>query len=121
MWIYYDSRTGNVERFMEKVRELRNWNLQKISPDLQANHPGHLVTFTTRIGEIPETTLQFLQASSSNIKTVSSSGNRNWGRNFARAADIVSQELQIPVSLKFELSGTKKDVNNFIEILEKYT
>ncbi|WP_069659702.1 class Ib ribonucleoside-diphosphate reductase assembly flavoprotein NrdI [Arcticibacter eurypsychrophilus] len=119
MWIYYDSKTGNVERFMEKLRVLRDWNLQKIGPDLQVNHPGHLVTFTTRIGEIPESTVQFLSTHAGNIMTVSSSGNRNWGQNFARAADLVSLKYQIPVSLKFELSGTKKDVNNFIEILEQ--
>lgn len=121
MWIYYDTKTGNVERFMEKVKELRNWNLQRISPNLQAEHPGHLVTFTTRIGEVPETTLQFMKQSAACIKTVSSSGNRNWGQNFGRAADQVASHYQIPVSMKFELSGTKTDVKKFIEILEQYT
>lgn len=121
MWIYYDSKTGNVERFMEKVKELRNWHLQRISPGLQAKHPGHLVTFTTRIGQVPESTMQFMQQYASCIQTVSSSGNRNWGQNFARAADHVSSHYHIPVSMKFELSGTKSDVINFIEILEQYT
>lgn len=121
MWIYYDSKTGNVERFMEKVREHRDWHLQRIGPDLQPEHPGHLVTFTTRMGEVPETTLQFMKQYGNRIQTVASSGNRNWGQNFARAADKVASHYQIPVSLKFELAGTRRDVTRFIEILEQYT
>ncbi len=117
-WIYYDSKTGNVARFMEKVAELTGWTVQKIQPDMHVQHDGHLVTFTTRFGEVPETTQYFLQSASAHLHSVSSSGNRNWGRNFAIAGEKIAAEYGIPLALKFELSGTNEDVNEFIAIIK---
>lgn len=117
-WIYYDSKTGNVARFMQKVAELTGWNVQKIQPDMEVQHEGHLVTFTTRFGEIPETTRSFLQSAGAYLRSVSSSGNRNWGRNFALAGEKIAAEYEIPLALKFELSGTQEDVNEFIAIIK---
>ncbi|MFC7524513.1 class Ib ribonucleoside-diphosphate reductase assembly flavoprotein NrdI [Parapedobacter sp. GCM10030251] len=117
-WIYYDSKTGNVARFMEKVAELTGWTVQKIQPDLEVQQEGHLVTFTTRFGEVPETTKSFLQSASRFLLSVSSSGNRNWGRNFAMAGEKIATEYGIPLALKFELSGTQEDVNEFIAIIK---
>ena len=119
MWIYYDTKTGNVQRFIEKIRELRGWHLEKISPGLHIRQPAHLITFTTRIGEVPDSTLSFVRVNAPYIKSVSSSGNRNWGANFALAADKLSAQLGVPVALKFELSGTSKDVNTFIHEIEQ--
>lgn len=117
-WIYYDSKTGNVERFMQKVAELTGWMIQKIHPDIEVTHEGHLVTFTTRFGEVPETTKAFLQYASPYLRSVSSSGNRNWGSNFALAGDKIANEYGIPLAFKFELSGTNEDVNEFIGIIK---
>jgi len=117
-WIYYDSKTGNVERFMQKVADLTGWVVQKIQPDMTVEREGHLVTFTTRFGEVPETTKHFLQYASSYLLSVSSSGNRNWGRNFALAGEKIANEYGIPLALKFELSGTNEDVNEFIAIIK---
>ncbi|WP_257668917.1 class Ib ribonucleoside-diphosphate reductase assembly flavoprotein NrdI [Parapedobacter tibetensis] len=116
-WIYYDSKTGNVERFMQKVADLTGWAVRKIQPGMKVGHDGHLVTFTTRFGEIPETTKNFLQYASSYLHSVSSSGNRNWGRNFALAGDKIASEYGLPLALKFELSGTMEDVKEFIDII----
>lgn len=117
-WIYYDSKTGNVERFMQKVADRTGWNIQKIEPAMNVTHKGHLVTFTTRFGEVPDTTSNFLLEASPHLLSVSSSGNRNWGRNFALAGDRISAEYGIPLALKFELSGTEEDVNEFIAIIK---
>ncbi len=116
-WIYYDSKTGNVERFMQKVAELTGWMVQKIQPGMAIEHEGHLVTFTTRFGEVPETTKNFLQYASPYLHSVSSSGNRNWGRNFALAGDKIASEYGLPLAFKFELSGTIEDVEQFIDII----
>jgi len=116
--IYYDSKTGNVARFMQKVAELTGWTVEKIHPGMEVQHEGHLVTFTTRFGEIPETTKTFLQSASRQLLSVSSSGNRNWGRNFAMAGEKIATEYNIPLALKFELSGTQEDVNEFIAIIK---
>jgi protein involved in ribonucleotide reduction len=55
---------------------------------------------------------------SDRIFSVSSSGNRNWGRNFAVAADKVSEMYDIPLAFKFELSGTMEDINQFVDIIK---
>ncbi|HZH55399.1 MAG TPA: class Ib ribonucleoside-diphosphate reductase assembly flavoprotein NrdI [Sphingobacteriaceae bacterium] len=117
--IYYDSRTGNVARFIEKVKEATGWEFCKIDADQQVFERGHLITFTTRFGEIPESTRQFLTHSGSYMDSVSSSGNRNWGRNFGVAADQISTNYGIPIVLKFELSGTQDDVAYFINHIKE--
>ena len=116
-WIYYDTKTGNVERFIQKVAQLTGWQVQKIQPGMTAEHEGHLVTFTTRFGEVPETTRNFLQHAGPCLRSVSSSGNRNWGRNFGLAGDRIAAEYGLPLAFKFELSGTMDDVKEFIDII----
>ncbi|QUB96193.1 class Ib ribonucleoside-diphosphate reductase assembly flavoprotein NrdI [Leptotrichia sp. oral taxon 218] len=121
MIIYYDSKTGNVQRFMEKIKDERpDWEIIKINPDLEAKEDGHFVTFTTKIGEVPETTAEFLKKNSKYIKSISSSGNMNWGVYFAVAADKIKEEYKIPVCMKFELSGTNREVKHFIDYVEKF-
>lgn len=120
MIIYYDSKTGNVQRFMEKIKDERpDWEIIKINPDLEAKEDGHFVTFTTKIGEVPETTAEFLKKNSKYIKSISSSGNMNWGVYFAVAADKIKEEYKIPICMKFELSGTNREVKHFIDYVEK--
>ena len=121
MIIYYDSKTGNVQRFMEKIKDERpDWEIIKINPDLEAKEDGHFVTFTTKIGEVPETTAEFLKKNSKYIKSISSSGNMNWGVYFAVAADKIKEEYKIPICMKFELSGTNREVKHFIDYVEKF-
>jgi len=99
MYIYYDSKTGNVQRFVKKMeRQRSDW---------------HFI-------EVPETTDKFLENENNRklIKSVSSSGNRNWGVFFAVAADKIQEKYGIPVLMKFELSGTNTEVENYINYLE---
>jgi len=120
-WIYYDSKTGNVERFVKRLKEHRNWNIRKIDDAFQPTHPGHLITYTTGIGEVPLSTLRFLQSNSQFVETVTSSGNKNWGSNFALAATKISKEFKLPVLMQFELSGTMADLQKFIDNIEGNT
>ncbi len=115
MTIYYDSKTGNVERFIAKVSAITNWRCIKITSSMFVFDYGHFVTYTTKIGSIPDSTSAFMNENREYILSVSSSGNMNWGDNFARAADKVSKEHHIPILIKFELSGLVRDVNNFIQ------
>lgn len=116
--IYYDSKTGNVQRFMDKVAQITGWTTTRIQKDMIAEDAGHLVTFTTNFGQMPALTEEFLNNNSSKIYSVTSSGNRNWGRNFGVAADKVSAIYDIPLAFKFELSGTMEDINQFIDIIK---
>ncbi len=120
MIIYYDSKTGNVERFIEKVRLLTEWNCVKIYDGITVHEIGHLITFTTRIGQVPLSTLLFMNQWHPYIISVSSSGNMNWGTNFALAANAISQKYKIPILLKFELAGLDRDINSFIQKVTDY-
>ena len=121
MFVYYDSKTGNVQRFIDKIKkEKPEWSFVKISGDMEISENGHLVTFTTNFGEIPDTTEKFLGSENNRkyIKSVSSSGNMNWGTLFGKAADKIEQTYGIPVLMKFELSGTHVQVEYFINSIE---
>ena len=121
MFVYYDSKTGNVQRFIDKIKKERpEWSFVKISSDMEISENGHLVTFTTNFGEIPDTTEKFLENENNRkyIKSVSSSGNMNWGTLFGKAADNIEEKYGIPVLMKFELSGTSKEIRNYIKYLE---
>jgi nrdI protein len=121
MFVYYDSKTGNVQRFIDKIKKERpEWSFVKISGDMEILENGHLVTFTTNFGEIPDTTEKFLKNENNRkyIKSVSSSGNMNWGTLFGKAADNIEEKYGIPVLMKFELSGTHVQVEYFINSIE---
>jgi protein involved in ribonucleotide reduction len=117
-WIYYDSKTGNVERFMNRLKLYRDWNLQKIDAAFRPEHPGHLVTYTTGFGEVPLSTMEFLRENSGLIRSVTASGNKNWGPNYGLAATKIAEEFQLPVLMRFELSGTMADIQQFIDKIE---
>jgi protein involved in ribonucleotide reduction len=117
-WIYYDSKTGNVERFLNRLKLQRNWNIQKIDASFTPEFAGHLVTYTTGFGEVPASTLQFLNNNHSLIRSISSSGNKNWGPNYALAATKIAAAYKLPILMQFELSGTMADIQQFIEKIE---
>jgi|AGTN01.2.fsa_nt_gi ribonucleoside-diphosphate reductase 2, operon protein nrdI len=114
MTVYFDSKTGNVARFIEKVRSRTGWECVKISDSMLVNQAGHLVTYTTKIGSVPETTARFMERNSPLILSVSSSGNLNWGQNYGLAGNKIAEAYHIPLLLKFELSGLEQNVNEFI-------
>ena len=121
MFVYYDSKTGNVQRFIDKLKkEKPEWNFIKITDNMEISEKGHLVTFTTNFGEIPDTTEKFLENENNRkyIKSVSSSGNMNWGTLFGKAADNIEEKYGISVLMKFELSGTHVQVEYFINSIE---
>ena len=120
MIIYYDTLTGNTKRFAEKVQKKRpEWEIIKIKPKEIINRPGHLITFTIGIGNIPLTTTIFVKNNTQNILTISSTGNRNWGENFGLAADKISKHYKIPFLMKIEMSGLQNDVDDFIRLVEE--
>lgn len=126
--IAYDSRTGNVERFIKKLKsELadRNssdfeWIFYKIEEDLILEENFHFITFTTNFGEVPLKTKIFLNNNSEKMQSVSSSGNMNWGPMYGKAANKISGEFGVPILVKFELSGTRDDIKKVIGGLENY-
>lgn len=116
MLIVYDSLTGNVERFVEKL----GMRAIKIKDGLIVKEPFVLITYTCGMGDVPESTMKFLlRGNFINLRGVASSGNRNWEPLFAMAGEKISIRFGVPLLLKFELSGTDEDVRALKEQIEK--
>jgi protein involved in ribonucleotide reduction len=114
--IAFDSRTGNVKRFVAKL----DMNCIQISENLFVKEPFVLITYTTGFGEIPKLTTAFLSNNHTNLIAVSSSGNKNWGAKYGRSADVIAAQYNVPIISKFELSGTQNDVAAFREGIRIY-
>lgn len=112
MLIVYDSLTGNVQRFISKLTNVRT---VKIEDNLIIDEPYVLVTYTFSYGNVPESTANFLKANARFMRGVAASGNRNWGDFYGRAGKLISEQYQVPLLATFELSGTQKDLMNFNE------
>ena len=115
MVIMYDSLTGNTARFIHKLP----FESIKITDDMIVDQEFVLVTFTTGLGSVPETTLTFLKRNNQYLRGISSGGNKNFGTNFAVAADDISKMYNVPIISKFELAGTPTDVDIFLKGLNK--
>ncbi|QMV43663.1 class Ib ribonucleoside-diphosphate reductase assembly flavoprotein NrdI [Cohnella cholangitidis] len=111
MLIVYDSKTGNVRRFIDKLK----LPAIQIEDSMHVDQNFILVTYTTGFGQVPEKVMSFLKRNHDRLKGVSASGNRNWGDGFALSADRISEMYGVPVISKFELSGTTRDVERFVQ------
>lgn len=130
--LFYDTMTLNTKKFCDKIKKkfgnkiavhninkiLDDFGYYKVSGgvDMINNIEYHLITYTIMQGEVPQTTLDFLEKYhwKNKIKTISSTGQKNWGNElFAKAVDVVNEKYpNIQKGLKIELQGTTKDVNN---------
>jgi protein involved in ribonucleotide reduction len=114
--VVYDSLTGNVKRFVDKL----GCRSVKIDDTLQVHEPYYLITYTIGNGQAPLSTFRFLQENSRYLIAVASSGNRNWGSNYARAAHVISSRYHVPVLHTFELAGTVEDVDLFLKEADRF-
>jgi protein involved in ribonucleotide reduction len=112
MIIVYASMTGNVRRFVSRL-PFPSVDIKTIDA---VTEPYVLVTYTFNFGGVPQEVTEFLKHPD-NVKYlcgVASSGNRNWGALFAKAADTLAQRYNVPILHKFELSGADDDIKHFI-------
>ncbi len=117
MLVAYDSRTGNVRRFINKL----NLPAVQIDDKMTLDEPFVLITYTTGFGEVPAKVQSFLKNNYARCVAVAASGNRNWGECFGRSADIIARTYGVPVLSKFELAGTTQDVERFKQGVARYT
>jgi protein involved in ribonucleotide reduction len=114
MLIVYDTFSGNTKDFVHKLP----YECCHISEyDGFSNYI--LVTYTVGFGQTPDITEDFLFYNNEKMMGVSSSGNKIWGKNYAKAAENISIKYNVPLISKFELKGTKEDVKYFIERVDK--
>lgn len=113
MIVFFDSKTGNVKKFTNKIKykSIPIFHEEKIQ---LPTSPFILVTFTTKFGEVPPKTKTFLnRADTSLLRGVAVSGNKVWGSNYGKAGDLISKAYSVPLLLKFELAGMPSDVRKF--------
>lgn len=82
----------------------------KVKPGLEINEPYVLITYTTGFGKVPKSVEEFLKSNHRQLQGVVVSGNRNWGALFANAGDLISEQYNVPLLYKFEISGNENDV-----------
>src|SRR5699024_4094058 len=104
--------TGNICRFLNSMDIPDNYELYQISVANvrdKLDESYILVTPTYGFGAVPDTVKEFLQANSYNLVAVASSGNRNWGQNFARAGEYISSDYSVEIQMKFEPSSRPQE------------
>lgn len=112
MLVYYTSLSGNVRRFLARLP--KDFEARDIKTNPVANEPFIFVTYTFGFGQVPAQAAKWLNENGRHMIGVASSGNRNWGDNFAKAGDLIARKYDVPLLLKFELSGTAQNSAEFI-------
>jgi protein involved in ribonucleotide reduction len=116
MLIVYVSLTGNIERFLNEV-DYKN-KLKLTSGDEIIDSKFILITYSINYGDIPIIISKFLKNNHKNCLGVIGSGNKNWGNLYCGAINKINQIYNIPILLKFELSGNMEDRVKFMEIMD---
>lgn len=116
MNIVYDSMLGKTKAFALELSQATGLPVYPIH-DYDLDAPYVLLTYTIHFGQVPDTTEEFLLEHATELVGVASGGNRVWGDNFGRAADLIGERYQVPVLHKFELCGNPADIDTMRERL----
>jgi len=104
--IAFASRTGNVRHIVRRLR----LPAVEIDEHTALRQPFLLITYTDKLGEVPEAVSRFMARNGAYCRGVAVSGNRNFGpHNFGRAGDIIAGQWRIPLIRKMELRGFPGD------------
>lgn len=117
--IAYYSFTGQNRRFIEKTQKKIRIECININSKSKVDKRFILLTSTLGFGQVPDEVKKFLENNHKNMIAVVSSGNRNWGSNFAKSGDAISEQYNVPLINKQELSGSEKDVAILISFIEQ--
>ena len=121
--IIYASRTGNVRSIVNRLFEI-DPTIQ--SSDIKAtadmSEPFLLFTYTDAIGQVPQEVISFMNRNHQLCKGVIASGNTNFGKNFCKAADIISETYNVENLYKVDLRGKESDLHNIVKMYrERFT
>ena len=116
MKIVVFSLTGNCKRFVDMCKIPEEDVIDLFDIDYGVDFDYILITPTIGFGQVPEGVAEFLETNHKHLKGVVGSGNKNWGERFANASEIISREYDVPLLMKIELHGSKKDISEFKKI-----
>lgn len=116
--VYFSQVTETTHRFVSKLRmpgdalriPLRGaWAYGNAEPYILAT-PTYGDSKGKRL--VPHQVIQFLNdpANRAGCVGVLGFGNRNFGRDFARAGNVIADKLQVPLLATIELAGDPEDV-----------
>lgn len=111
--------SNTTHRFVTKLQvPAQRIPLRATDPALKVDEPYYLITPTygggsRRGADVPRQVIRFLNDPENRalLRGVVGAGNTNFGKDFAKAADIVAEKIGVPVVHKFELLGTQYDVD----------
>jgi len=116
--------TGQTHEFIKKIKkEFPDMSYHRIekNKNLIVRDPFLLFTPTYKMGGVPDEVTSFLEKEKHKyyIQAVVSSGNKNWGPNFAKAGEHISSQYSVPLLHQYEIRGTQKDVDTVLNIIEE--
>lgn len=116
--VYFSSSSENTQRFITRLGLPAVRIPLNERERIQVDEPYILVVPSYggggTAGAVPRQVIRFLndEHNRSLIRGVIASGNRNFGEAYARAGDIVSAKCGVPYLYRFELMGTRQDIEN---------
>ena len=124
--VYYSSTSGNTHRFVQAlgIRAIRiPISMKEACPLVDEPYVLICPCYADDDGAkaVPKQVIRFLNnpANRAQIQGVIASGNRNFGKMFAYAGNIISKKCNVPCLYKFELSGTLTDIDNVKRGMER--
>lgn len=115
--IYYSSASGNTARFVNGLGlAAGRIPIDGADPVPDCDGPYVLICPTyadgAGRGAVPKQVIRFLNAPArcDRLRGVIGAGNRNFGKTYACAADVIAAKCNVPVLYKFELAGTPTDM-----------
>ncbi|MDO4911350.1 MAG: class Ib ribonucleoside-diphosphate reductase assembly flavoprotein NrdI [Corynebacterium sp.] len=130
--VYFSSATENTHRFVQKLGlPAKRIPLHRTDPELVVDEPyalivptyGGGVSISGRVPKpVPAQVIRFLNNKHNRdlARCVISSGNTNFGADYAVAGNVISEKVGIPFVYRFELMGTQRDVEMVREGLEQF-
>lgn len=104
MKLVYASRTGNVQKLVDRIAAADA--LKIVSGEETVKEDYILITYTDGYGIIPPAVEKFLDANHESCKGVAVSGNsERHPDTFCFAADKIAEKYKLPILAKFEKDG----------------
>ena len=131
--VYFSTKSNNTHRFVEKLDCEKSRIPIELDEELHVNRDYVLIVPTygggghtkdgkvDTHGSVKKQIIHFLnnEENRKHCLGVISSGNTNFAESYAIAAPIIANKLKVPWLYKFELLGTKYDVEKVQNILNE--
>jgi protein involved in ribonucleotide reduction len=125
--VYFSNVTETTKRFADKI--VLPQDSQKHRIPIKGEHvaplPNPYILIVPTYGDshgkrhIPHQVIKFLNQPNlrANCIGVIGAGNRNFGKEYAKAGTLIAQKLNVPLYYRIEISGDAEDVINVETII----